>query len=90
MRKEYDFSNSERGKFYRPNKVQKTLRLDADILEYYQSAADAKHVGYQTLINSTLRESMEHPHGLVDVEVLRSELKSVVQSALKSANRKIA
>ncbi len=32
MKKEYDFSAGERGKFFRENKVQKTLRLDADIL----------------------------------------------------------
>ena len=32
MKKEYDFSKGIRGKFYRSNKVQKTIRLDQDII----------------------------------------------------------
>ena len=35
MKKEYNFSKGFRGKFYRPNKVQKTIRIDKDILEFY-------------------------------------------------------
>jgi hypothetical protein len=85
MRESYDFSKGVRGQFFRANKVQKTLRLDADILEYFQKMADQKSVGYQTLINQTLRESIEHPGGLVDVDVLRKELKKVIQRELKSS-----
>ncbi len=56
MKKEYDFSKGVRGKFYRPNKVQKTIRLDEDVLTYYQKLADKTGVPYQTLINLTLKK----------------------------------
>jgi len=58
MRREYDFSGGVRGKFYRPRKVQKTLRLDADVVEYFQRRAREELRGYQTLINEALRGVM--------------------------------
>jgi uncharacterized protein (DUF4415 family) len=82
MKKEYDFSAGERGKFFRENKVQKTLRLDADVLKHFQGLAARKHVPYQTLINNTLREAMEHPTGMFDLQILRKEIRAAVQSAL--------
>ncbi len=82
MKKEYDFTNAVRGKFYRPEKVQKTIRLDADIIEHFQILATKKHTGYQTLINMTLREAITKPSGLVELKVLRKELSSAIQSAL--------
>jgi uncharacterized protein (DUF4415 family) len=82
MRKEYDFSTGERGKFYRENKVQKTLRLDADILQYFQALSDRKHIPYQTLINNALRDSMSHSGG-IDLKILKKEIRSAVQSALR-------
>lgn len=42
------------GKFYRPVKKQVTLRLDADVLEWYRQVAEK----YQTLINAACREYM--------------------------------
>ena len=56
MKKEYDLSKGVRGKFYRPNKVQKTIRLDAEVLRFYQRLAKRVGVPYQTLINLTLRK----------------------------------
>lgn len=56
MKKEYNFSKGVRGKFYRPKKVQKTIRLDKDILEFYQRMAKTNGIPYQTLINLTLRK----------------------------------
>ena len=56
MKKEYDFSRGVRGKFYRNQKVQKTLRLDADVLEFFHKMAEAEGVPYQTLINMSLRK----------------------------------
>ncbi|GLQ87147.1 BrnA antitoxin family protein [Dyella flagellata] len=41
----------ETGKMYRPVKVQKTLRLDADVLEWFEQGG----AGYQTRINAVLR-----------------------------------
>jgi uncharacterized protein (DUF4415 family) len=56
MKKEYNFKKGVRGKFYRPKKVQKTLRIDADILDFYQVLARKEGIPYQTLINLTLRK----------------------------------
>lgn len=83
MEKEYNFDDGIVGKFYRPNKVQKTIRFDQDVIEFFQKEALKNNIGYQTLINQTLRDSMEHPQGLVDIEVLRSELKSIVHEEFK-------
>lgn len=56
MKKEYNFSKGIRGKFYRPKKVQKTLRIDKDVLEFYQKMAKENGIPYQTLINLILKK----------------------------------
>jgi uncharacterized protein (DUF4415 family) len=56
MKKEYDFKNGERGKFYRKNKIQKTLRIDEDVLNYFTDLSHSVGIPYQTLINLTLRK----------------------------------
>lgn len=43
-----------RGRFYRPVKKAISLRIDADVLAWLKSMGD----GYQTRINSILREAM--------------------------------
>lgn len=50
-----DWTGAERGKFYRPLKKQVTLRLDADMLQWFREQ-DGK---YQPHINQALREYME-------------------------------
>ena len=50
--KEWD--NAVIGKFYRPIKKQVTLRLDADVLDWFKNNADK----YQTLINEACRDYM--------------------------------
>ena len=52
-----NWSNAIRGKFYRPIKKSLTIRVDADVLAWLKSQGK----GYQTRINSLLREAMEHP-----------------------------
>jgi uncharacterized protein (DUF4415 family) len=49
-----DWSGAARGRFYRPIKKQKTLRIDADVLAFLE----AQGAGYQTRINRALRASM--------------------------------
>lgn len=49
------FKNAVRGRLYRPNKQQVTLRVDADVLDWFKRRT-AK--GYQTDINRALREYM--------------------------------
>ena len=49
-----DWTGAMRGRFYKPNKELKSLRLDADVLAWFQ----AQGPGYQTRINRTLRAAM--------------------------------
>jgi len=65
MKKEYDFSKGVRGKFYRPNKVQKTIRLDQDVLDFFQKLGAQNSIPYQTLINITLKKFMAEDGALV-------------------------
>ena len=50
-----DWSNAEVGKFYRPVKKQITLRIDADVLEWFK----ARGGKYQSAINAALREHVD-------------------------------
>jgi len=59
IKKEYDFSNGTRGRFYSPKKVSTTIRLDDDVLLYLKKLASMKKTGYQTLLNSILRDYMQ-------------------------------
>jgi len=56
LKKEYDFSEGVRGRFYRPKKISTSLRIDDDVLIYFKKLASEKKIGYQTLINNALRE----------------------------------
>jgi uncharacterized protein (DUF4415 family) len=49
-----DWSRAVRGRFYRPVQQLKSLRIDADVLAYFQGQGP----GYQTQINRMLRASM--------------------------------
>ncbi len=51
-----DWSKAVVGKFYRPIKKPLTIRLDADVLAWLKSGGK----GYQTRVNSLLRQAMEH------------------------------
>jgi uncharacterized protein (DUF4415 family) len=51
----HDWSDAVRGKYYRPLKQQLTLRLDADLIAWFKSEGR----GYQTRINSVLREYIQ-------------------------------
>jgi len=56
LKEEYDFSKGIRGRFYRPQKISTSMRLDNDILLYLKKIASEKKIGYQTLINTILRD----------------------------------
>jgi len=51
-----DWKKAVVGKFYRPVKKQVTVRIDADVLEWFRLSAKK----YQTLINAACREYMAH------------------------------
>ena len=66
MKDEYDFSKGKRGRVVpepplEPGKVKITIRLDEGIVDHFGREADkyGGKVGYQTLINSALREYVE-------------------------------
>jgi uncharacterized protein (DUF4415 family) len=56
-----DWSDARRGALFRPVKQQITLRLDADLIEWFRRRP-ARDEAYQTHINRALREYVTH-HG---------------------------
>ncbi|MBI4429059.1 MAG: hypothetical protein HY562_08060 [Ignavibacteriales bacterium] len=58
MKKEYDFSNAERGKFYRgPNlKLNLPIYLEKDVADFVRKFARKKRLDAQTAVNKLLRE----------------------------------
>jgi uncharacterized protein (DUF4415 family) len=66
MKHQYDFSKGKRGRVRPPEsepegKVRITIRLDEDLIDRFLQLAEqgGGSVGYQTLINSALREYLD-------------------------------
>ena len=68
MRKEYDFSKARRAKDVphlaklqaeAKGKTRITIMLDNFVIEAFRQLAEQEDIGYQTLINRRLRESLE-------------------------------
>lgn len=57
---EEKWQTAVQGRFYKPMKVSKTIRIDADVLAWLQRPCK----GYQKRLNAVLREAMlkEHEH----------------------------
>ena len=56
-----DWSGFQRGRFYKPVKQSLTLRLDADLIAWFKAHAGPGGRGYQTAINTALRQHViEH------------------------------
>ncbi len=56
-----NWSGAKRGMFYRPIKQQITLRLDADLIDWFKTH-HLQGEGYQTRINRALREYITQQH----------------------------
>ena len=56
MRKQYDFSRSEKNPYAKHLKKQVTLRLGVDVIEYFKKLAEETGVPYQNLINLYLQD----------------------------------
>ena len=57
MKKEYDFSNAERGKFYRPTlRLNLPIYLEKDVADFVRKFARKKRVDAQTAVNRLLRQ----------------------------------
>lgn len=60
MKKEYDFSKGERGKFYNPDaKFKLPVYLDDDIQEFFLELATKKKESINVLINNTIKANMQ-------------------------------
>ena len=60
MKREYDFSKGERGKFYRPDaKFNTPVYLDREVLAYLSEKARAKGVEVSQLVNEILRKDID-------------------------------
>lgn len=60
MKKEYDFSKGERGKFYRPKlKLNLPVYLDEEVLSFVQGIAERQRTDPSSVVNQLLRSDME-------------------------------
>ena len=59
MKKEYDFLKSKKNPYVKKLKSRTTIRLDSDVVVYFQNLADNYGIPYQTLINLYLKDCME-------------------------------
>ena len=60
MKKEYNFSKGERGKFYQPNiKLNLPVYLESDVAQFVQKYAKKKNIDRQTIVNELLRKDKE-------------------------------
>jgi len=56
MRKEYDFSKGERGKFYRPDiKLNIPIYLDEEVSAFVDKIASKKRIDRSSVVNELLR-----------------------------------
>ena len=60
MKDEYDFSNAERGKFYRPNlRLIPPVRLEPEVLDFLATRAQERGTTVNQLVNQLLKKDME-------------------------------
>jgi uncharacterized protein (DUF4415 family) len=83
MRQEYDFSKGKRGAVVPvpAGKTRVTIRLDADILDWFREEVDKAGGGnYQSLINLALRDFVSRSK-----EPLEKTLRRVIREELRRA-----
>ncbi len=60
MRKEYDFSKGERGKFYHPElELDLPVFLDPDVAAFLRELAEKKGTEIESIVNDWLRKSID-------------------------------
>ena len=83
MKKAYDFSQGRRGPVAPapPGKVRITIRLDADILNWFRNKVNEQGGGnYQTMMNDTLRAHIQSQDKTLEEtlrRVIREELRAL-------------
>ena len=83
MRNEYDFSKGRRGPVIPPdpNKIRITIRLDADIIDYFKGQVQKAGGGnYQTMINNTLREYLNKSREPLNENSLRKVIREELRA----------
>lgn len=82
MRDEYDFSKAKKARDVShlarlqadaTGKTRITIMLDDDVIDSFRAQAEKEGMGYQTLINQTLRKSLVREP--LDVESLRKVIR---------------
>jgi hypothetical protein len=60
MKKNYDFSKAEQGKFYRPvEELEIPIYLDKEVKEFFSKNAIKRNIGLDKVINTILRKEMQ-------------------------------
>ncbi len=60
MKEEYDFTQGERSKFYRPGaRINLPIYLDEDIADFVKRYAEEKEMDVQTVVNTIIRTNKE-------------------------------
>lgn len=60
MKKEYDFSKGERGKFYRPDaELNLPIYLEPEIADFLRKFAGKKNTEIETIVNDWLKRNIE-------------------------------
>ena len=81
MKAEYDFSQAKRGAVIpQTGKTRITIYIDDDVLETFRERGDSSGKGYQTMMNSALREYLDKVKQPLDEETLRR----VIQEELRA------
>ncbi|HYU35952.1 MAG TPA: BrnA antitoxin family protein [Thermoanaerobaculia bacterium] len=86
MKREYDFSQGERGAVEPtpPGKTRITIRIDNEILDWFRTKVSEQGGGnYQTLMNQALRE-------LIERESLEETLRRVLREELGTRGAPVA
>ncbi len=85
MRKEYDFSRGKRGAVVPSSgKTRITIMLDDEVLEYFRERADCSGTGYQTMINSALKSTVDRARS-GEEELTVAKLREVLRQELHAA-----
>lgn len=66
MKKKYDLTNAKRAKKRKDLKVQKSFRLDPEVLLWLEEQGEKNNMGYQTFLNWYLRRHMTEEQTLAE------------------------
>jgi hypothetical protein len=86
MKRSYDFRNARRGAVLPtpPGKTRITIRIDDDVLDWFRKRVhEAGGGSYQAMINTALRDHMEH-----QMEPFEETLRRVLREVLPTPRAK--